>query len=390
MTERPSDTLSVSSDDTIRIPPRLDNARLKPGPGALAADAFDPLKQEAWEEFWYHINQYYQPINQDDVRFLRAIPVNPYGGAYDSHLRVRLASGRSHRDARKALSRLEGVEKSGNSQLREWNGGSSRSRADKSLPSMRSSSTAGSSSPARTGGEDVDSVTIMSSLNSFPFTHRLVAAMLDVGGVGGTPTPSSLPAKMTRGSGGMDPCFWVGVGEEGEVREFQVALEERVKIELVEHGLMDERDDDELQSAMRHEQWKLRDTKYMTRMRKTALYTQIIGVELRAQAIRREVKKYQDQVEMAYLERMVRNMKKNKKSRSKFQKLLQRMFGHYKEKDKMADRMKKAAETISNGRLLTNGDERGRSSAKKKKRKGDIGPSGSSSVHSNIPRKGMN
>lgn len=239
-------------------------------------------------------------------------------------------------------------------------------------------------------GGDVDSVTVMSSLNSFPFTHRLVAAMLDVGGVGGTPTPSSLPAKMTRGSGGMDPSFWMGIGEENEMREFQVALEERVKIELVEHGLIAERDDDELQTAMRYEQWKLRDTKYTTRMRKTALYTQIIGVELRAQAVRREVKKYQDQVEMAYLERMVRNLKRNKKSRSKFQKLLQRMFGHYKEKDKMADRMKKAAETISNGRLLTNGDERGRPSAKKKKKKGDIGPSGSSSAHSNIARKGIN
>lgn len=255
--------------------------------------------------------------------------------------------------------------------------------------SMRSSSTAGSSSAVRAGCSDVDSGTMTSSLNSFPFTHRLVAAMLDVSGVGGTSAPSSLPPKMTRGGAGMDPCFWMGVGGESEVRGFQVALEKRVKIELVEYGLMEEKDDDDLQMVMRQEQWKLRDTKHVTRMRKTALYTQIIGVELRAQAIRREVKKYQDQVEMAYLERMVRNMKRNKKSRSKYQKLLQRMFGHYKEKDKVADRMKKAAETISNGRLLTNGDDKGRTSAKKKKRKGDLSHPSSSSVHSSVPRKGM-
>lgn len=347
----------MSSEDSI-APHRLGQERLKPGPGALPADAFDPLKHSDTEQFWHAIDGYFQPINQNDVSFLRAIPLNPYGGQRDHHLRLAAEEPCGKRPAKS--SRKDDVEDA-NSKDHSTRGSGANAAAD------------ANGDVRLAGASDVS--TLAASLNSFPFTHRLVAAMLDVGGATGAPSQPGTPARPSRILGGVDAGFWMGVGIDGDVRQYQKTVEERVKIELVENGLIDERNDDELQSALREEQWKLRDVKSVTRMRKTTLYTLIIGTELRAQAMRREVKRHHDQVEIAYLERMVRNMKKNKKSRSKYQRLLQRMFGHYKETEKKGERGKKGVEAITNGRVITTGEERGRSVGKKKKKKGDVVPS---------------
>lgn len=370
------DNTSTSSTDSIKLPTRIDISRLKPGPGALPADEFDPLKHEEWEQFWYIIDQHFQPVNQDDELFLRSIPVNPFSGLRDRDLRLPFARDDSRNDL-KLDRRKEKREPKREKQH------FTSPKLDRSLkmktecvnPNFKPTSTANSSVYTPTSSSDSDSMALCTSLNSFPFTHRLVAAMLDDSSSGASPAVT-LPVRGNRANNSMDDCLWMGIGGETDVRSYQTALEERVKIELIETGLLEEKKDDPLQTSIRHEQWKLRDTKTMNRMRKTALVTRIVGTELRQQAIIRELKKYHDQIEMAYLERMVRNMKKNKKSRTKFQKILQRMFGHYKDRDKTADKSKKVAETASNGRLITHGDDKPRSTIKKKKKKTEHVPSG--------------
>lgn len=369
------DNASQSSEDSVLPPPRLDRSRIKAGPGALAADAFDPLRHEDWERFWASIDNYFQPINQDDVRFLRSVPVNPFGGCKDHDLRLTPrpmgGSVQARRNSvNKARERTVRVSATGAGPTQSIPGAKLAAGAAKKTSIADTASGSLSAAPVPVAmdlTEDDDPLTMPACLNAYPFTHRLVAALLDEGGPGGTPPPSAAPARANRSGGGGEEPFWAGVGAEDDLRGYQLVLEDRVKIELIDIGLLDRKEDDALQTAMRHEQWKLRDCKTRTRVRKSSLYTLIIGSELRLQAVRREIKRHNDKVEMAYLDRMVRNLKKNKKSRSKFQKLLQRMFAHYKDKGKN----KTDAGGGMHGRLLTAGDEK---HMKKKKKKGDHGP----------------
>lgn len=385
------DNASASSEDSIKPPPRLDPSRIKPGAGALAADAFDPLKHEEWEQFWYSIDQYFQPINLDHVRFLRSIPVNSYGGLRDFDLRIQKDLPKPELKLERRKEKREPKREKQSSPLREDVKQppvrAANVKSESSLINARSSP-ANSISMLPSPPLETDQNALFASFNSFPITHRLIAAMLDENPAG-TPAPAAPPARNNRSINSMDDCLWMGIGSEPDVRNYQTALEDRVTLELVETGLLDTNNADyPVEKAMRHEQWKLRDVKTMNRIRKGALYTKIIGNELRQQAITREIKRHYDQVEIAYLERMVRNMKKNKKSRSKFQKLLQRMFGHYKDKDKASEKFKKAADAATNGRLLTSGDDKGRSSVKKKKKKTEHHAQSSNFIANGVPRGG--
>lgn len=101
-------------------------------------------------------------------------------------------------------------------------------------------------------------------------------------------------------------------------------------MELREAGLLTKADvGDELQASLRVDQWKLRDIKASNRARKNSLYSLIIGTELRRQAFMREHKKYMDETEITYLERMIKKAKKHKKARNKYPKLLMKMFKNY-------------------------------------------------------------
>lgn len=390
------DTASASSDDSIRPPPRIDPSRIKPGPGFLPVDAFDPLKHNEWDTFWRTVDGHFQPINQDHLRFLRSLPVNPYNATRDRDLRLpqssisETSSTPDHSmERRKELKREAKREKLDDTKQRpvdRSNPVPHKLKLENSLGPLKPASSSPNTDSAISLSSDPDRSGIHASLNSFPFTHRLVAALLDENPAV-TPVPAVPLNRANRPL--LDEPLWMGVGTESEVRKYQLALESRVKHELLESGLLDERQDDPVQSAVRHEQWKLRDLKTLNRTRKGSLYTNIIGTELRAQALRREVKRYEDKVEMAYLERTIRNMKKNKKSRAKFQKLLQRMYGHYKEKDKNTDKNRKTGEIATNGRLQTNGDEKVRPTIKKKKKKADLpGASASASVQTNGNRNG--
>ncbi|PXF49976.1 hypothetical protein BWQ96_00136 [Gracilariopsis chorda] len=372
---------SSASEESIKVPPPIDLSRIKPGPVALPPDAFDPLKQkpEEWIHFWKVVDEYFQPINLDDVRFLRSIPVNPYGGVHDASLRLpssvnsstlsnseRCKNKRDHR--RNSSPSTEGGRQNGkiNGILKDI-----PSRNNETNTAVRPEQLSDLQSVTHPHIE-ADSETWTSSLNSFPYTQRLIAALIDEN-PSSTTAPQSLSARSSRTTHLMEDSLYTGPGTEAEVRSFQAAFETRVKLELIENGLLDEQKDSELETAIRQQQWTLRDFKMINRMRKTSLYTRIIGKELRQQAYAREIKRHDDHVEMAFLEKMIGNMKKNKKSRSRYQKMMQRMFGRYKEHDKIS-KGKKGIDTVTNGRLISSGEEK-RPAAKKKKRKSDVHPS---------------
>jgi hypothetical protein len=306
-----ADADSVSSLESVRP---FDRSRVKPGPGALQPSSFDPLRHEDVENFWNETERYFHPITHQDVSFLRNIPVNPYGAARDEALRLPVPP-----------------EESSPAELGEHGSAGPRTGSDTAsrsavvLPSARGS---GSSASAPT--IDLTSLPVdHAALNSFPFTHRLVAALIDEGGGG---MPSSAPQRPARGIAASDADqFWAGIGSETELRHFQRAMEDRVVAELREAGLIVD-PGDQLQSSMRQEQWQLRDVKTANRARKSSLYTLIVGSELRRQAMKREVKRHQDDTEICYLERMIKKLKKNKKARNKYPKLLAKMFRNYKKK----------------------------------------------------------
>lgn len=386
------DNASVSTEDSIKLPPRPDMSLMKLGQGALPATEFDPLKHGEWENFWHQVEQNFMPINTEDVENFRQLPVNPWYGLRDPDLCVthpmdleltkRADTREKKREGKREAKREKSLE----------DGHSSKRPAERIMPpnvKMESSlmphksSSSNSELPKAISEVDVDVSTMRASLNSYPYTHRLVAALLDEN-VSGTSAPAVQPGRNNR-SPFMDDVLWAGVGNEMDVRVYQAALEDRVKHELNENGLLEESKNDEVQTALREDQWRLRPLKTANRVRKMTMHYNIIGKELREQALRRERKRHDDKVEMAYLERMVSKMKKNKKSRSKFQKLFQRMFGHYKDKDKNNDKAKKGTDAMTNSRAITSGDVRSSGKKKKKKISHDL-PAKSAAPHAGTSR----
>lgn len=368
---------SSASDDSVKPPPPFDPSRVKLGPGALPPHAFDPLKQkkEEWVPFWKVVDEYFSPINLDDVRFLRSIPINPYGGAHDSSLRISFPSNatcptlsdssKDKRDRKRSIASSSSIDKQ-NGKLKHI-----PTKLNNSITSLRSEPNS-DALPFLKSKPEHDHDIMLPSLNSFPYTHRLIAALLDE-----NPTAPTIPqppsSRNNRTAQLMDDGLYMGPGNEADVRSYQSALETRVKLELIDHCLLDETKEQQLHSSLRQQQWILRDYKMVNRMRKTSLYTRIIGIELRQQARAREVKRHEDQVEIAYLETMMGNMKKNKKSRSKYQKLMHKMFAGYKDKSKIT-KPGKPTNVVPTTRLLLSGDEK-RPVAAKKKRKSDFHPS---------------
>lgn len=270
---------------------------------------------------------------------------------------------------------------------------------------------------------DVESPSIRASLNSFPYTQRLIAALIDEN------VNTTSPPTISHNRAHREDVFWPGPGTDQDLRTYQSVLETRIKHELVEKGWVPRDEDNNisekqkeqdelLETELRKEQWKLRDVKTMNTIRKRFLYSKILSSEMTAQAERREKKRQDDQFERIYLERMISTMKKNKKSRIKFQKLLSRMFGHVKDKDKITDKSSNkksiaisasAVTNNNNSNIINNininnnnhnnnntinsdvlsstkgggGEEKIRSSTKKKKSK----KAGNSSNHHDFPTK---
>lgn len=363
---------SASSEEARKAPPLFDPARIELGPGALFPDQFDPLQHNEWEHFWHQVEHHFQPINVNHLDCLRSLPVNPYNGYNDPELRL------AHPDDAEAFKWLDIQKKHDQDHKREIKRERTiddgkrpldrhpaiKIKSEAPVVGLRTTSSTNTDNHEPVPSEP-DPPTVRAALNSFPFTHRLVAALLDED-PNSTQVPI-VPSKFSNRHSLHGDVFWNGVGSESDARTHQSAFESRVKQELRDVGLLDNNIDDEMQTAMRHEQWILRDKKSINLNKKAQLYSKIVFTDLPNQASKRVRKCHDDETEMAFLESMIRKMKKNKKSRSKFQKLFQRMYGHYKDKGKTLEKSKKATESISNGRVVSS-DDKVRSSGKKKKK----------------------
>lgn len=184
--------------------------------------------------------------------------------------------------------------------------------------------------PSSLGGAAHDSAlalpaeNVNSAINALPLTQRLVAALLDEGD---TPAPAPAPGAQGLSAAALGA---VATGSAASRKRHHEAMETRVSHELRAHGLIDPKTDDALVNAMRTEQWRLRELKAANNARQRAVVRNAIQLELREQPMRRQSRLHQDKIQMAYLERTLSRLKKNKKSRAKLHKLLQRNFGHYK------------------------------------------------------------
>lgn len=84
----------------------------------------------------------------------------------------------------------------------------------------------------------------------------------------------SIASAKGKGSNVEDP-LWIGPGEEGNLRTFQRALEERVSTELKSLGLIEVEEEDSLQAELRQAQWVLRDLKMMNKARRESLMSKV-------------------------------------------------------------------------------------------------------------------
>lgn len=312
---------SESSLESVKV---FDRTKVKPGVGALHQNSFDPLRHEDCECFWSEIDKYFYPITMQDMSFLRTMPINVYGAAGDDALLLppslddKKSSGKGESAAARERASSSAKDRPSGKE------GASPKDAAALAASGKPSAVRGTSPSA-----DLNSLPNEPAvLNSYPLSQRLVAALIDEGNGG---MPSSAPQRPARGAALADiESFWPGIGGETELRAYQKALDLRVAHELKEAGILTDADlGDDLQAELRHEQWKLRDVKTGNKARKNSVYLMVVGTELRRQAFKREEKKFSDELEIAYLNRMIKKLKKNKKARNKYPKLLQKMFKNH-------------------------------------------------------------
>lgn len=384
----------AKSDSSLESIKPFNRAEVKPGPGALPPSSYDPLRHEDSEMFWNEIDKYFFPVNTQDITNLRSLPVNPFGAIFDTALRVPVPPD----DPSPALPSAFLAHKQGSSTVTSNSSLGKQPSVGQAVAAASSSSSSSALQGGASGAIDLQSLPCdHGALNSFPLTQRLVAAFIDEGGGG---MPSSAPQRPNRATSADIEQFWPGVGSEQEVRRFQKAMEQRVAIELRDLNLLSD-PGDELQMFLRLEQWKLRDLKTSNRSRKLSLFTHVYGSELRKQALNREVKAHQIQTEIFFIERMIKKLKKNKKARNKYPKLLSKMFNSYKQNKPAVVAASPSPRTPASASVNTPAssgvvqaglpaipssgrhsappptEEKSQSktkSAKKKKRKSDVGP----------------
>lgn len=339
---------------------------MKPNLSVLPPDVHDVLRHEGYNDFWNDVETYFDPISASDLTNLRQLSAIPHGGAKDPMLRlpdpinetVQITQWASFGRQVHALTPIPGSVSGSTSQAHRVHQSS-----DASIPtSGRVSSTSGTLLPtvqSSTSSRTLPTSSTASAidlcrmpndhtvLNSFPFTQRLVAALIDEGGGG---MPSSTPYKPARGAAAAAAAasaaakgdieqFWPGMGNATDLRSYQTNLETRVISELQTVGLLptNTTPQDDLTIALRHYQWQLRDLKTSNRIYKTNLITRGLTPELKTQAMRREQKRYANDIQIMYIDRMSKRCKKNKKTKNKYPKLKLRLFRNYKPKTENKD-----------------------------------------------------
>mmetsp|Transcript_11117 Transcript_11117/g.34080 ORF Transcript_11117/g.34080 Transcript_11117/m.34080 type:complete len:338 (-) Transcript_11117:1357-2370(-) len=250
---------------------------------ALSDKEHDPLNHEEWDTFWKEVESYFRPIRKSDVTFLRRLDAE--ASALDEH------------DPALRIPPLDSAKKNGME-----DGNESEIQKDKK--------------------EDLHQ-----RLNSYPYTHRLVAALIDERDPKTVTAPSSTKAKSTQ----LEEVPWLGPGDEDPLRTYQKALEERITTELKTLGLIDEEAEDELQADIRQAQWILRDLKLVNCARRKTLLAKSRKYLSKEQSLKRQMKKEYDDAEIRYLVHMIRKCKKNKRLKSRYQKTLNTLFPNHRE-----------------------------------------------------------
>eukprot|EP00871_Galdieria_phlegrea_P002686 jgi/Galph1/3418/GphlegSOOS_G2103.1 len=233
---------------------------------ALSEDSLDPLLVEEHDPYWKEVEPYFRPFNKTDLSVLRALKT--YGGN-DPHLELPPLGGYKHDAASE-----EGM--------------AERTQA---------------------------------RLNSFPFTQRVIAALIDIGD--GEPIATS--TVKLKGNVQEEP-LWKGFSDRDTQRYYQEVLEQKVKEQLRELGLIRPEDDDQVQTRIRDIQWRLRSAKHDARIRRNNLLSKVTTTEAKRQQNAREIKAHNDDLEIFYLSHMFRKHRKNKKQKTRYQKLLNSLF----------------------------------------------------------------
>ncbi|KAA8499669.1 hypothetical protein FVE85_7254 [Porphyridium purpureum] len=307
---------------------------------ALVEGDLDPLLHEDWEPYWKFVEEYFRPIRVGDLELLGNLELKPQsGGAWrDPALLVPpLAQAIPREDATPDAKR-NGVAGGGSGALGGSDVGDAEDSDDadervvvtKKRPRKLLGRPGGDDTGDPCGSPSNETVFRMEEslrLPSYPLTQRLIAALVDEGDGEKVPLPGPKSKANFH-----EEMPWFGPADEDTLQAYKRGMEERIASELKDLGLFDKDADDEVQFELRLQQWKLRDTMIKNRVLRNELFHKTINHGLKVQAKARELKKSNDDLDILYLERMIRKSKKNKRVKSKYQRILSQLYPNYKQK----------------------------------------------------------
>mmetsp|Transcript_12189 Transcript_12189/g.22042 ORF Transcript_12189/g.22042 Transcript_12189/m.22042 type:complete len:320 (-) Transcript_12189:50-1009(-) len=275
----------------------------------------DPLKHEEWDPFWKYVEDHFAPVQVPDLELLSNLDLRPNGSSpYRDPALLFVDSSKKPYESASARSDSEDSEETL---------GINRRKARPALPS-KSPSLSDKSSPAIENEFAQDKNL---RLEAYPYYQRLVAALVDEGQGYGSILPIAKQKPALR-----EEIPWTGSVDDAAMANYHRGLEERVMLELTELGLLEDPKNDEVSVELRMQQAKLRDISLKTRVFRNDLFQKVVSHGLKLQSKTRELKRGNDEMDILYLERMIRKSKKNKRVKTKYQRMLSLLYPHYKQK----------------------------------------------------------
>jgi len=325
---------------------------------ALYETEFDPLRHEEWDIYWKFVQDHFNPVQVPDLELLAGLDLR----------KVSTSSAPPQFDP--ALLLTPSAKTTGGS----LNNGTpqdppasddsdgcvtvKKKKARKSLTgAVAASDGTGTASSSHANDEPWEARFVKEKearLESYMLTQRLIAALVDEGGGAAV----NLAQFKSKGALREDP-LWLGPADDSVVRRYQRAMEVRVRSELRELGLLDsitikggedgggdagvfsfndaeagggDDGEDDLVLEIRMQQERLRELIVKNRVLRNDLMHKVVSQGLKGQLRAREIKRANDEMDILYLERMIRKSKKNKRVRCKYQKILSLLYPRYKQK----------------------------------------------------------
>ncbi|KAK4536478.1 hypothetical protein CDCA_CDCA08G2503 [Cyanidium caldarium] len=286
---------------------------------ALPEQAPDPLKHEDADPFWQQIEPFFAPITAESLQWMHESATMNNGP--DTDLAIpQLGHGEGHaaEDGEAEDGRVSEVTR--------------RQRSRHAAAGANSPRLSGAAERAPDNESTAEAVerAVRSRLEACPLFQRLVNAFVEVpasadAAAGNHDQPGiGSPAAKGRGSG-VEDLLWPGPADPDTLAPYHRALERRVALELRALGLIDDNDHDELLEETRLLQWQLRSVKAMNRTYRGAL-TVDWKRALKSQAKARELEHGNRNLQILYLERMIRKCKKNRRQRQRFERVLKLLY----------------------------------------------------------------